>query len=205
MTIIESEFVCSWTFLQAAELDHEHHKNWKMWAAAGPSCRQLVEAGSEWKHAGDCQASPGAAMGELGLGQGRQQMLPQHWHAIQVMSWSFAISIRTLHIHIHIITVVHVGCLCLYSCVGVAFKLCYFTIYFISFPSYLMTTLAAYIAHWTTEWQQRAQYRCSGLLIISPKPTLRDDTYLLSWGLNFKAMVSLSLEFFLVSGGCIHA
>ena len=34
-------------------------------------------AGSGGKHAGDCQASPGAAVGELGLGQGRQQLLSQ--------------------------------------------------------------------------------------------------------------------------------
>ena len=29
------------------------------------------------QHAGDCQPSPGATVGELGLGQGRQQLLPQ--------------------------------------------------------------------------------------------------------------------------------
>ena len=34
-----------------------------------------MEAGSGGMHAGDCQASPGAAAGELGLGKGRQQLL----------------------------------------------------------------------------------------------------------------------------------
>ena len=51
-----------------------------------------MEAGSGGKHAGDCQASPGAAAGELGLGQGRQQLLSQ--------PWSFT-SISTLDMHIY--------------------------------------------------------------------------------------------------------
>ena len=38
-----------------------------------------MEAGSGGKHAGDCQAIPGAAVGELGLRQGRQQLLSQPW------------------------------------------------------------------------------------------------------------------------------
>ena len=33
-----------------------------------------MEAGSGGKHAGDCQASPGAAVGDMGLGQ---QLLSQ--------------------------------------------------------------------------------------------------------------------------------
>ena len=36
-------------------------------------------AGSGGKHAGDCQASPGAAVGELGFEEGRQQLLSQPW------------------------------------------------------------------------------------------------------------------------------
>ena len=40
----------------------------------------LGKEGSGWQHAGGCQASPGAAGGELGLGQGlQQQLLPQYW------------------------------------------------------------------------------------------------------------------------------
>ena len=51
-----------------------------------------MEAGSGGKHAGDSQASPEAAVGELGLGKGRQQLAWQ--------PWSFT-SISILHMHIH--------------------------------------------------------------------------------------------------------
>ena len=37
-------------------------------------------AGVAWKHAGDCQASFGAAVGELSLGKGQQQLLPEPRH-----------------------------------------------------------------------------------------------------------------------------
>ena len=37
----------------------------------------LGAAGGGGQYAGDSQASPGAAVGELGLGQGQQQLLPQ--------------------------------------------------------------------------------------------------------------------------------
>ena len=51
-----------------------------------------MEAGSGGKHAGDSQARPEAAVGELGLGKGRQQLAWQ--------PWSFT-SMSILHMHIH--------------------------------------------------------------------------------------------------------
>ena len=38
------------------------------------------EFGSGGKHAGDCQAGPGAGVDELGLGQGQQHLLSPPWH-----------------------------------------------------------------------------------------------------------------------------
>ena len=50
-----------------------------------------MDAGSGGKHAGDSQASPGAAVGEVGIRKELQQLLSQ--------PWSFP-SISILHIHI---------------------------------------------------------------------------------------------------------
>ena len=50
-----------------------------------------MEAGSGGKYAGDSQASPGAAVGEVGVGKGLKQLLSQ--------PWSFP-SISILHMHI---------------------------------------------------------------------------------------------------------
>ena len=51
-----------------------------------------MEAGIGGEHAGDSQATPETAVGELGLGKGLQLLLSQ--------SWSFK-SIGILHMHIH--------------------------------------------------------------------------------------------------------
>ena len=43
-----------------------------------------MEAGSEGKYAGDCQASPGAAVGELSLGQGQLSRPTQSCSQIEI-------------------------------------------------------------------------------------------------------------------------
>ena len=69
-----------------------------------------MEAASEWKHVGDFQASPGAAVGELGLGQGRQQM-PSRYSPGHC----------TLQIHIHILNQPQLKCI---FCIEISLTLC---------------------------------------------------------------------------------